>query len=252
MYLSIPSTASQALSLILSSVGPRTATEYLNFAIGKPIQGADELEPKAAVGLESLAEEIQEPSSYAASARTPSVAPNVATDALQEKTEELSRKLEDLNIKKEDPSVLFSDESEVEVEYDEPYFHYGAVSDKIGETTACWLARWGTDILVYEERTCDFPPSVSGSKHLQNTTKCDIPAVWDRGGLNRKWVRALVSSDTLFVKGERERYEFAKRVIDLRRRSGIDPVEEEEWTLMFSTGIYYAHMVGAYFLTDRA
>jgi hypothetical protein len=61
--------------------------------------------------------------------------------------------------------------------------------------------------------------------------------------LNHRWVRALISSDALFVSGERERYDLAKCVVDLRRRSGIDDEEEEEWSRMFSTAIYYLHMV---------
>lgn len=238
--------------MILGSVGPTTVIQYLNFAIGIPIQSPVEHEPKAAVGLEMLAREIRESPSYAPSTRSSSIKHSRGVDAKQE-PESLSQKLEDLNIKKEDPSELLSDSSETEDDdgrSSEPFLHYGAISDKIGETAACWLARWGPDILVYEQRsTKDLPTSISSrpmsfpSQAIEDISNHVIPVVWNRGGLNHTWIRALVSSDTLFVKGERERYEFAKSVIDLRRRFGIDQKEEEEWTRMFSTGIYYAHMV---------
>lgn len=231
MYLALPSTAAQALSLILGTVGPMTAIDYLNFAIGKPIREAEESEPKAAVGLEALAQEIEVTSDYEASTRASSIRHHDGLVA--QEPEGLSQRMEDLNIKKEDPSVCFSDNSDFDCH--EPCFHYGAVSDKIGETIACWLARWGVDILAYEDSSYNFPPSISGIRYPASTPKADFPVVWNRGGLSAKWVSALVSSDALFVKGERERYEFAKRVVDLRRRSGMDADEEKEWTHMFST-----------------
>jgi hypothetical protein len=46
-----------------------------------------------------------------------------------------------------------------------------------------------------------------------------------------------------FVKGERERYDLAKAVVELRRNEGILEEEEAEWTKMFLEGIYYANMV---------
>jgi hypothetical protein len=252
VYLSIPSTASQALNAILSSVGPYTVVRYLDFAIGKPIERPHENEPVAAVGLEKLAEELHEDATYAA---TPSISSDKRNQGTEVSPEQMSQKLEDLDIKKEDPSESLSDCSEMEHEYptQEASFHYGAVSDKIGEATACWLARWGPDILAYEENTskdvpvptstCIRPTSLPSPGVRDNPPNCGIPTVWGRGGLNSKWIRALISSDSLFVEGERERYEFAKSVVDLRRRSGVDDEEEEEWTRMFSSGIYYSHMV---------
>jgi hypothetical protein len=47
----------------------------------------------------------------------------------------------------------------------------------------------------------------------------------------------------LFVKGERERYDLAKAVVELRRSEGILKEEEGEWAKMFLDGIYYANMV---------
>ena len=241
VYLSIPSTASQALNAILSSVGPYTVIQYLNFAIGKPIDSPHENEPVAAVGLENLAEEVQEDATDETSVSIRTVKSKQETEL---EPERMSQKLEDLDIKKEDPSESSSDSFEMVHEYRlaEPFSHYGAVSDKIGEATACWLARWGPDIFPYEERSGG-DASVHPSQLEDDSNNVVIPVVWARGGLDPKWVRALVSSDALFVNGERERYDFAKSIVDLRRRSGIDEEEEEEWTRMFSNGIYYPHMV---------
>jgi hypothetical protein len=140
----------------------------------------------------------------------------------------------------------------------QPSFHYGAVSDKIGEAAACWLARWATDMLSYEQQSAvnrdppttpvqplrdglfENPSYTSNSKSRPITV---IPVIWARGGLNARWVSALVGSDALFVKGERERYDFARSVIELRRKVGLVEEEEEEWEKMFSQGIYYTNMV---------
>ena len=245
VYLSIPFTVSQALNLIVGSVGPHTVVQYLNFAIGKPIEGQDGTEPEAAVGLEKLAEPLIDASHM-------SLTQTSIRHASE--SEDVSQKLEDLDIKKEDPSESLFDGSEMGQDdiTPDPSSHYGAVSDKIGEAAACWLARWGPDMLAYEEAFIkEIPASEAGTRPSSLPVRAkasarslnNIPTIWRRGSLNPKWIVALVSSDALFVKGERERYDFAKAVVDLRRASGIDNEEEEEWARMFSTGIYYLHMV---------
>ena len=70
-----------------------------------------------------------------------------------------------------------------------------------------------------------------------------VPVIWDRGGLSVEWICALASADTLFVRGERERYDFARAVVELRRRHGILQEEEDAWTKLFEEGIHYCHMV---------
>jgi hypothetical protein len=209
----------------------------------------------AAIGLENLAEKIQDDATGESSTSIRTTKREQVQQESESETEQMSQKLDDLDIRKEDPSESSSDSFEMVHEHqnDRAFSHYGAVSDKIGEATACWLARWGPDILPYEERSCgdafipvDSPgvgPILNPSQVEETSSNVVIPAVWARGGLNHKWVRALISSDALFVNGERERYDLAKYVVDLRRRSGIDEEEEEEWSRMFSTAIYYLHMV---------
>ncbi|TCD66782.1 hypothetical protein EIP91_000973 [Steccherinum ochraceum] len=77
--------------------------------------------------------------------------------------------------------------------------------------------------------------TASESAHL-------MPLVWRRGGLDAQWVRRLLSSDALFVKGEKERYNMARAIVELRRKDGILKEEEEEWKVLFERGIYYANM----------
>lgn len=147
---------------------------------------------------------------------------------------------------------------------DEPTFFYGSTSDKIGEACAVWLCKWGVDILDVEERTR--APGLQGVEerfgslgigkknalHLSaddrkapvgdETTSSStlFPPLFSLGGLPPAWIRAVVSSDSFFVKGEVERYKVARRIHELRRaqrdaarseaggRWREDEVEEED------------------------
>ncbi|KAJ7275563.1 hypothetical protein B0H12DRAFT_1207985 [Mycena haematopus] len=202
VYLSIPSIVATALAAILSTVGPYTVLQYLDFSLGKPIGPPDPQwnEPDAAVGLEHIAQNVPD---------------EAASDA-------------SISIRSVDT-------------YEEKVFHYGAISDKIGEAAACWLARWAPDMLVFEERKADFKGGAQ-SRGPRAVDYSAVPTIWDRGGLSFKWVCALASADTLFVRGERERYDFARSVVELRRRHGILPEEEDAWKILFEQGIYYCHM----------
>ena len=145
-------------------------------------------------------------------------------------------------------------------------FSYGSVSDKIGEACVCWLARWGADMLVLEQEAGAFlkkpvpyvpaatPQRAIGRRStapgwrtpFSDANDCphpQPPLIWRRGGLTTTWVRALISSDLLFVKSERERYDLAKAVVELRRSEGMLEEEEVEWAKMFTEGIYYTNMV---------
>ncbi|KAF8213775.1 hypothetical protein K438DRAFT_1707658 [Mycena galopus ATCC 62051] len=209
VYLSIPSIAANALASILSTMGPYTVLQYLNFALGKPIGPPDPdwNEPEAAVGLEHIAQNIPDEASSAASIRS---------------------------VETYEPPP-------------EKDFHYGAISDKIGEAAACWLARWAPDMLAFEEHKAGIkgaPEPVISRRRVKPETVdySAVPTIWDRGGLNFKWVCALASADTLFVRNERERYDFARSVVELRRRHGILQDEEDAWKTLFEQGIYYCHM----------
>ncbi|KAH7883965.1 hypothetical protein F5I97DRAFT_1814280 [Phlebopus sp. FC_14] len=259
VYLSIPSVASQAHSCILNTVGPYTVVPYLSFATGTAIHPPDDNEPEAAVGLEKIADLV-----------TPSSNVNSALTSLHRERREprdvLADKLHDLDLQKEDPAESDSDSDVGDRPTYTPCFNYGAVSDKIGEAAVCWLARWGPDMLVHEEKascahrspTSPVPlaASPSASRRRADTlpsrpvpeeqpipTPHRVPVIWARGGLTSRWVRELISCDALFVKGERERYDLARTVIELRRRQGIDEDEEKDWEDMFCEGIYYANML---------
>jgi hypothetical protein len=236
IYLSIPSVASQAFSAILSTIGPYTVLHYLDFALGKPIQFPSAVvhDPPAAAGLEHVAELFDD-------ATSTSVQSTKGDDSEDSDTQS-SCLTPDTHI------VLPSS----------PVHHYGSLSDKIGEAVSCWLARWGVDFLSYEQgdsklteyisatrlrRMRTFPSSAKSQPEIDTSLKPSIPGIWSRGGLSPEWINVLISSDALFVKNERERYNFARAVVERRRHAGIIPDEEAVWTDMFDRSIYYANMV---------
>jgi hypothetical protein len=131
-----------------------------------------------------------------------------------------------------------------------PHF-YGFASDKIGEACACWLSRWGMDILAAELTLEDD----SGGERYR---------VFQHRGIPASFLRGLLSSDSLWVKGEMERYAAAREILKMRRRGweaewelshrdSDDEEDEEGWEewdedeeqlgKVFAEGIYYSHMV---------
>ncbi|KAG1757995.1 hypothetical protein EDB19DRAFT_1660158 [Suillus lakei] len=263
VYLSIPSMASQAVNCIMNTVGPYTVIPYLNFAIGKAIEARPDHKDEAAVGLENIAQLVTSESRASSTSRSPLR----TSSTKQDPADDLSDKLLDLDVQKEDPA-----ESEEESEPDdgpirEPHFHYGLLSDKIGEAAACWIARWGADMLIHEEKASrgpeipvtpvPIPAQIVSSRKRADTMPVKpspsseptvpephvTPVIWARSGLNSKWVRQILGSDLLFVKGERERYDMACTIVELRRRQGIDEEEEKDWDMLFREGIYYANLL---------
>lgn len=320
-FLGMPAAAAHALQLILASVGPFTVVRYLNFAIGKgigPSEEAEASEGKAAVGLDGVAEIVPDESDEPELIEHPSPeSPTPTVEVQREKdTETITSKFSTLSTADTPPSPGFKKEAPASPRSDtssmlespsslespttmraqrlEPSYCYGAVSDKVGETAACWIARWGADILARElevGREVKAEEGSSGAKEhairwqglgeqememekgqgrkrgltapsrltppegvgkgtgraLEGGERA-VPVIWRRGGLSARWARGLISSDALFVRGERERYDMAKTVVELRRSvpsEELEDVEAEEkvWEELFRTGIYYENMV---------
>ncbi|KAF8876235.1 hypothetical protein CPB85DRAFT_1443891 [Mucidula mucida] len=260
IYLSIPTLASQALSAIYGTTGPYTVIRYLNFALGKSISLDDQA---SAVGLEAVAEMLDSASDTDDDLVAPSLSrypSSLKGKGRRSPSPEVLSASPNGSFERISPS---SDTAPAET----LSFHYGAISDKIGEAATAWLSRWGPDILVYEEQllgnVLNVHPSIvkqrkraktipGGHENVAaetdsrppNCADAKIPLIWRRGGLSPLWVKALISSDSFFVKHERERYEFAKRVVDLRRsQCGVDEQEERVWDELFSKGIYYCNMI---------
>ena len=254
IYLSIPSVASQALGLIFKTIGPNTVLQYLNFACGNSVSYDKEVEePQAAVGLENVAQLLD----LYEVGFVPSVRPQTFNSSGDFKSGYLDGN--DRN------SSVLSTASSAESttggldhsnhENLSTSHHYGAVSDKIGEACVCWLTRWATDILQLEAdgdvsvgsgtrtRSRSFDASKTAVVLSDKTTSIKPPVIWGRGGLSAKWAAAIISADTLFVKDEKERYNFARSVVALRRCGGILEDEESFWAEMFEHGIYYSNMV---------
>ncbi|KAH8834861.1 hypothetical protein DL96DRAFT_1549557 [Flagelloscypha sp. PMI_526] len=277
VYLSVPSVATQALSWILSSVGPHTVIQYLDFACGKPITNIQghQLLDNAAVGLENVAE-VQ----YSGTSDSPAV--SIRTNRTVRRRDDGLEGIKNPSSGRErleSISMAGSDSSDVESDNESdhtPSYHYGTVSDKIGEACVCWLARWSPDILQWEEQFWHAQPSsaegaifisydstsISGRRRASTAPSVphtpasaitnlshfpyrpkNVPLVWSQGGLSAQWICALISSDTFFVRGEKERYDLAKRVVDLRHRlGGVSERDKKVWNKMFEDGIYYANM----------
>ena len=317
----MPSIASQALSAVVRTVGPHTAIRYLNFSLGRGIGDPEDLTPfgigpspesRPAVGLEEVAELFKEedPSSFYDSIDPSADSPNTSINSIRSRgkgakhsrncsgppssdsesdteAEALKASTSSSRARRESRgkfravSIGSNASFAAIVGRDEPCYYYGAVSDKVGEAAACWLTRWGVDMLRCEEQAQDeeaqggdvlwspatsqnaseaverpgsAPPDITGSRLSRRSggKPTPIPVVWRIGGLDARWVRGILSSDALFVKGEKERYEVARRVVEMRRgrrtpdraEDGTD--EEAEFEKLFNDGIYYSTMVRRY------
>ncbi|KIK70342.1 hypothetical protein GYMLUDRAFT_267441 [Collybiopsis luxurians FD-317 M1] len=166
IYFSIPSLASEALTAILRTIGPRTVVYYLHFALGKTtVLNLD----RPAVGLEGLAVELEQQD-------------HASVNSVKGARSRLSSSQGILN---RSPSSLScaSGESFLSSSKQHP-FHYGPISDKIGETCACWLEKWGADLFEAEEKVVldwlsDSNTSVdslsSGSTSIKPRPSSDLP-----------------------------------------------------------------------------
>lgn len=154
----------------------------------------------------------------------------------------------------------------------------GALTDRLGKACASWLSKWGSDLLILEERLTQRCPlgqveSLASEDELEFTERWPCSRrppmqIWGcHGGLSSDWVRVLISSDAFFLPklgDEWERYRFATRVTQLRERErvksdlisqatdehdhelttpSVASVPDQELVRMFHDGIYYSHMV---------
>ncbi|KAJ3724307.1 hypothetical protein DFJ43DRAFT_1003007 [Lentinula guzmanii] len=275
IYLSIPSLASEALTGILKTIGPRTVVYYLRFALGR--SRLEESADRSAVGLEGLAD-IDE-TAFPQFTNLPAENRN---SSVGDDTLFLSASHTATNKDSHLSEYTGSPSSQLP-------FYYGPISDKIGEACACWLARWGADMFVdeekvvlewlndpsasleswtsKEERALENPPLSSNTdsngsslpttstwspKWSQSTVR-SIPRVFtataaEQEGLSLSWIQALISSDDFFVPApslydSEERYALAKRVVELRRAVRSKCREEDaQWDAFFRTSIYYTNM----------
>ncbi|KAI0307502.1 hypothetical protein B0F90DRAFT_1620846 [Multifurca ochricompacta] len=266
VYLSMPSLTAQALSSIVNTIGPFTIMDYLRFAYGEGIGPLQEGDLDPLVGLEHVAHLVK-----ADSSASNGISKSTQVKDLPSVSEEVQKhsELDQVHGAQEDPAEVSSESGSPTSFLDETesdlFFSYGAVSDKIGEACVGWLARWGADMLIYEQQATNTPkqpapftPASTPARAIGRRSTVSgwrtpnpdvvpspspiIPLIWRRGGLTAAWVRTLVSSDLLFIRGERERYDLARAVVELRRGEGIQEEEEVEWAKMFAEGIYYANM----------
>ncbi|KAH7104182.1 hypothetical protein BKA62DRAFT_497140 [Auriculariales sp. MPI-PUGE-AT-0066] len=216
-YLNIPSITTHILEIITSSISPYTAIRYLRFASGHGIGEVEPGEAEHAAGLQH----VGKLPGTAAFDDSLSIASSAASSACASEDDDECNQKE---------TIRSSAASSI---VEEASFNYGRISEQVGEVAMCFLARWGQEILAAEEEAAEHVDS------LDQALLPQTPRIWARGGLKATWVRGLLSSDDFFVRSERERYDMARRVVELRRRGGITADEEEEWATLFREGIYY-------------
>jgi hypothetical protein len=206
--------------MVLRTVSPSSVGRYLGFAIGDGIgeeewDGQDE---EAARGLEAVAQVLLDAersevkqnqaspkqSSYNHRDSTASEARHEddvkvgsapSPDKVQARTETTRRALDEHHV---------DQDGSIRVESDMPHF-YGSISNKIGEAAVCWLSRWALDLLQVELASPDTYKSADSWK------------IFAYGGIPARFIRALLSSDSFFVRSEMERYRVARAILDLRR-----------------------------------
>ncbi|KAE9409404.1 hypothetical protein BT96DRAFT_913524 [Gymnopus androsaceus JB14] len=275
------------MEAVLRTIGPRTVEIYLNFALGKTKVGDPD---RPAVGLEGLAHNSKEKDgkSDTASFQSSTANDDIADLYSPSSPSSVSDESLVLSVSHTESNKDWRSGKETVL----PKFHYGPVSDKIGEACACWLAKWGGDMFAEEKKvvldwlsdanasldsfeaeqrameglpllsatssnTVGLPTSSSAwSPKWTPSKEKSIPRLFTgtamdtrREGLSSAWIHALISSDGFFVPSpslytshpitsstsplpspnaskatqglssypEEERYEFAKRVVELRR-----------------------------------
>ena len=169
----MPNVASQALNLIMQSLGPYTVMRYLGFSIGKGIGEELPNEPAGAAGLENVGKPILLTDLHsrllsAGAGRSVKHSPSNSTICSKKRSSGIDGISETVlnsqgNIADEDDSISISDNvSYITVGTQEdhensmaPHYFYGALGNLIGEACASWLCRWGIDMFHWEQAIRD-------------------------------------------------------------------------------------------------
>ena len=242
IYLGYNPLIREVTAMILRTVSPSSVGRYLGFAIGDGI-GEEEWEgqdDEAARGLENVAQKFPDRQSSDQAARASRQGPH-STQSSPRKSSYNHRDSTASDGKHEDDvkvgsapshdkvqshseptnSRRMQDEHDHNIDPDEnirvdqshmPHF-YGSISNKIGEAAVCWLSRWALDLLHVELAVPKIAP--------QGAAVVESWKVFGYGGIPARFIRALLSSDSFFVRSEMERYRVARAILDLRR-SGFE------------------------------
>ncbi|KAM0791547.1 hypothetical protein ACM66B_005995 [Microbotryomycetes sp. NB124-2] len=222
VYLEMPYLVNTALDTIQNSLTPWTVTRFLAHACGEHSPDDETPSDEPCPGLEHVGHELDDDDAADSTLHSGSYASSTA----------------------DGPS-------------EHPTMFVGPEGERVGEACACWLAKWGSDILHVEEWLASRPPDEDEADFVrQALTAHEMslasmePAppplrVWSSnpGGLSARWVRGIISSDAFFVPfsntltpndaeidldsldlgtdGEFQRYLFAKRVVQLRRNESL-------------------------------
>ncbi|PWN48919.1 hypothetical protein IE53DRAFT_318545, partial [Violaceomyces palustris] len=245
IYLNIPSITSQALTLTLCSMTPYTISHYLRFAIGKGIEGAVEAMRHSRMPSSKLPSlwdwELEGPArTLEELGRLDDTPKKQSKKGQRFKAMKFSRGRENDTASSAGKTRGGIEGVDQDDNDDDPEFHYGAPADKIGEVCACWIASGDLDVPNPWNLPRNQMPDV------YDLYQAPPLRLWSYPSMPSVWVRALISSDSFFVRSEWERYCFAKRVLSLSAAKTTTSEEmdedETEYLELFSSGIYYTHM----------
>ncbi|KAF8337930.1 uncharacterized protein EI90DRAFT_3013293 [Cantharellus anzutake] len=170
-YLSMPNVASQALNLIMQSIGPFTIMRYLNFAIGKGIGEELPNDRPTAVGLDNVGKPVlaREMHHRASSAARQSFKHSPSSSTVSYKQRSFGKDSISESVLKaqgiipdEDDAMTIpdnisyitigtQDDNEGIMTSTAPHYFYGTIGNLIGEACATWLCRWGIDMFHWEQ-----------------------------------------------------------------------------------------------------
>ena len=229
IYLGQTPLMREVSTMILRTISAATIGRYLRFAMGQGI-GLEEWDGQdnaAARGFEDVAQTVNVPLKDVDDRSSHDSIRSIDTSTTSTSTHTADTSLGHINTASH---------------------CYGIPSDKIGEACASWLCRWAVETFDAEVQLA------------HDTTS----RVWRQRGLPARFVRSILSSDLLFIKGEMDRYRLARSILDLRRAgwdSEMDDTgdsastvsssgghqewedDETEMDDLFASGIYYTHMV---------
>ena len=231
--------------MVLRTVSPCSVGRYLGFAIGDGIgeEEWDGQDDEAAYGLEHVAQVLPErldsstvprkSNRHSHSNTSPRKTSfthrdSTASDGKHEddvkvgsapSQEKLHRAAGSARPSAQNASAEGAHDADASIDADEtlrldqslmPHFD-GSISSKIGEAAVCWLSRWALDLLHVE-----LAISVNHVEKSEESWR-----IFAYGGIPSRFIRALLSSDSFFVRSEMERYRVARAILDLRR-SGFE------------------------------
>jgi hypothetical protein len=226
LYLGIMSVSARANALILSSLGPWTVSMYLRFALGEGIDALPGFEPDEELDGPVL---LRDSTELGAPCDDPDDTPADESEDMvlsEPVTPRSPTAPRSAHTSSPGPGPGTSAARRLK-----PRFQHGPMSVKLGEAAASWLMRWGADVFDAEERGAYASPALQARTSWATAPPLAIWSHASMGGISATWVRGIIASDSLHVASELERWELARRVVDLRRSQAQPSDGTSEYSL---------------------